>query len=294
MSNRGWFHVASWSAVAMVMMFHSSSASALTLSGTPAKTVNVGSPYYFRPTITGRTSSTSFHITGKPGWASFSSYSGTLQGTPTTASTWSNINITVSDGTNKRALPAFAITSKAATTTAVKISGTPATKSDAGAYYSFRPTVTAPSGAKLSFTITNKPSWAAFSSATGSLTGTPSATTVATFSNIGIRVTDSKTSASLPAFSIAVTKPGTGAALLSWVKPTKNTDGSNLVNLAGFRVHYGSSVSALSKTVTVGGAGSTSASIEGLARGTWYFAVVAYTTAGIESAMSAAAAKTIN
>jgi hypothetical protein len=56
---------------------------------------------------------------------------------------------------------------------------------------------------------------------------------------------------------------------------------------------HGNSLSSLTKTLTIGGANSTSARIEGLTRGTWYFAVVAYTTSGVESALSAAAAKSI-
>ena len=73
----------------------------------------------------------------------------------------------------------------------------------------------------------------------------------------------------------------------------KDDDGSPLVNLSGYRIHYGTSPSSLSKLVTVGSPSSTSASIEGLSSGTWYFAVVAFTTAGIESAMSSSASKTI-
>ena len=264
----------------------------MTLSGIPSNSAMVNKYYYFKPTLSNATASTTkFSISGKPAWAAFNSATGSLSGTPKLTGTWPGIKISASDGVRSASLPSFVLTVAPAGSVSLKISGTPTRTADTGAYYSFRPTVTAPSGAKLAYPIVNKPSWAAFSTTTGTLTGKP--TTVATYSGISIKVTDSKTSASLPTFSIAVAKPGTGTALLSWVKPAKNTDGTTLSNLAGFRVHYGNSLSALTKTITVGGANSTSASIEGLARGTWYFAVVAYTTAGIESALSAAAAKTI-
>jgi hypothetical protein len=53
-----------------------------------------------------------FSIQNKPAWASFSSSNGQLAGTPTAASagTYSNIVISVTDGTSSPALPAFAIT----------------------------------------------------------------------------------------------------------------------------------------------------------------------------------------
>lgn len=274
---------------------HAAPAPTVRLSGSPATTTAVNQPYFFKPTlINGDPRITKFYITGRPGWASFNYSNGTLSGTPTTTGTWSNIKVMSFDGSQGAALPLFSLTVQSGTSTAVKISGTPSAKADVGAFYSFRPTVSAPAGAKLTYSISNKPSWAAFSTSNGSLSGTPATGNIATYSNIGIRVTDSKTSASLPAFSVAVAKAGTGAALLSWSKPTKNTDGSALLNLAGYRIHYGNSLSALSRQLTVSGSSTTSASIEGLSRGTWYFAIAAFTTAGLESSLSGAASKIVN
>jgi hypothetical protein len=242
-------------------------AASMTLSGKPATTATVNQYYYFKPTLSnGNSSSTRFSITGRPAWANFNATNDVLSGTPTAIGTWSSIKITSRDGTRGASLPVFSLTVKAGTG-AVKIAGAPAKSTDAGAYYSFRPTVTAPSGAKLTYSIVNKPAWTVFSSSSGTLTGTPA--TSGTHYGISIKVTDGKTSATLPTFNIAVAKPGSGTALLSWEKPARNTDGTALSNLAGFRVHYGTSLSALTKTITVGGANSTSASIEGLARGTW-------------------------
>ena len=264
------------------------------LLGTPITSTTVGKAYYFKPTLTNaNTKTVKFYINGKPGWLTYNYGNGTLSGTPTTAGTWSGIKLMSWDGTHGAALGPFTITVKAASSSAVKISGTPASTAEAGSYYSFSPTVSAPAGSKLTFSITNKPSWASFNTSNGALSGTPGSSSIATYSNIAIKVTDSKTNATTPVFNIAVTKQSTGSALLSWMKPAKNTDGSALVNLAGYRIHYGNSLSNLTKQVSIGGPNTTSASIEGLATGTWYFAVVAFTSAGIESAMSAAASKTI-
>lgn len=85
---------------------------------------------------------------------------------------------------------------------APSISGTPRTSLTAGSAYSFVPTASDPDGNTLSFSIVNKPAWAAFNTATGALTGTPTA--AGTFGNIVISVSDGSLSAALPAFSISV------------------------------------------------------------------------------------------
>ena len=76
------------------------------------------------------------------------------------------------------------------------------------------PPVTDPSGGKLTFSIKNAPSWASFNSATGELSGTPTAADVGTYSNITISLSDGTTSVSLPAFTITVTENATGSVTL--------------------------------------------------------------------------------
>jgi len=71
-------------------------------------------------------------------------------------------------------------------------------------------------------------------------------------------------------------------------------DGTPLTNLAGYRVVYGQSSSDLSNSLEIPGPRITSAVIEALTPGTWYFAVKAYTTAGIESDLSNVVFKIIN
>jgi len=174
------------------------------------------------------------------------------------------------------------------------ISGTPLTSVVIGNAYDFTPTTTNPSGAALTFNVKNAPSWATFNSATGELSGTPTAADVSTYSNITISVSDGATSVSLPAFQIAVTQIANGGATLSWAAPTENTDGTPLTNLAGYEIYYGTSVSAMTHTVQIANAGIVTYVISNLSPGTWYFSVKAYTSAKVQSSASAMVSKTID
>lgn len=84
-----------------------------------------------------------------------------------------------------------------------------------------------------------------------------------------------------------------GSATLSWVPPTQNTDGSALSDLAGYRISYGTSSTALTSTIQVAAAGATGYTVTNLAPGTYYFAVRAYNSGGRESANSTVLNKTV-
>jgi hypothetical protein len=84
-----------------------------------------------------------------------------------------------------------------------------------------------------------------------------------------------------------------GTALVSWIAPTTNTDGSDLLDLAGFHVAYGNSIDALTQVARVDDNTRTSYTVESLAPGTWYFAVRAFNTQQIESADSGLAQKEV-
>jgi hypothetical protein len=84
-----------------------------TISGTPATTATEGQAYSFQPSGSDPDGDTlSYSIKNKPSWASFSTSTGRLSGTPGagTAATYSNIVISVSDGSLSASLPAFSIT----------------------------------------------------------------------------------------------------------------------------------------------------------------------------------------
>jgi Putative Ig domain len=176
-----------------------------TISGAPATTVVAGSPYAFQPTASSPTGAAlTFSISGKPSWATFNTATGGLSGTPAAANvgTSTGIVISVSDGAGSASLPAFSITVSSAAT--LTISGTPSTSAVTGSQYMFQPSVSNPAGGALTFAISGKPSWAAFSTTNGSLTGKPAAANVGTYSGIVISVSNGTASASLPAFAINV------------------------------------------------------------------------------------------
>jgi|SRR5580698_761983 hypothetical protein len=87
---------------------------------------------------------------------------------------------------------------------------------------------------------------------------------------------------------------GNGSATLSWDAPTTTTVGTSLTNLAGYRIYYGIDQDELSQTVQLSGVGVQTYMVENLGAGTWYFAVRAVTSAGVESTLSNIVSKTIN
>ena len=266
----------------------------LSISGIPPTQVTVGKAYAFQPTTNGASGTTlTYSIQNKPSWATFSASTGLLTGTPTStqAGTYSNIGISVSDGTQTAALGAFNITVAAATV--LKISGTPPSSVNVGAAYNFVPTTSGASGTTLSFSIQNKPAWASFNSANGALTGTPSATSAGTYSNILISVGDGTNSASLPTFSITVNQVSNGTATLNWTAVTQNTNGTPLTDLSGYRVHYGTAANNMSTVVTITNPTVNTYIATNLSSGTWYFGVTAYASDGTESALSNIGSKTV-
>lgn len=266
-----------------------------TITGTPPTAGTVGVAYSFQPTGADADGDTlGYTIQNKPSWGTFTAATGRLSGTPTAAGSFSNIIISVSDGKTTASLAAFAITVSPASTPVNNpptISGTPTTSVTVGSAYSFQPSGNDPEGATLAFSIQNKPSWATFSTSTGRLSGTPTA--AGAFANIVISVSDGANSVSLPGFTITATSVTLGSATLSWVAPTQNTDGTALGNLAGYRIVYGTSASALNQTIEVANPSVTSFVVDQLTPATWYFAVKAYTSAGVESSASNVANKTI-
>jgi len=269
----------------------------LEISGSPGTSDVSGTAYSFTPTTTApRDTTLTFSISSKPTWASFNAKTGQLAGTPatTSAGTYSNIVITVSDGSATASLAPFSIkVASPVPSTPPTISGTPPTSVNVGAAYTFTPKAADAAGKALSFSINNAPAWTAFNTGTGQLSGTPSAAYAGTYANIVISVSDGTTSASLAGFSIAVDQVSNGTATVNWMPPTDNTNGTALTGLAGYEIHYGSASNNLSQTVQVANAGLSSYTLTNLTAGTWYFGVTAYNTSGTQSSMSNLASKTI-
>ena len=177
-----------------------------TIGGTPAASVNQDAPYSFTPSsgdVDG--DSLTFSIVNLPGWANFDPNTGTLSGTPGNGDvgTTTDINISVTDGIATVSLPLFSVT-VVNVNDAPTISGTPATSVNQDAPYSFTPGAGDIDGDTLTFSIVNKPSWATFDSADGTLSGTPGNADVGTTTGIVISVSDSVLTASLAPFDLEV------------------------------------------------------------------------------------------
>ncbi len=167
------------------------------------------------------------------------------------------------------------------------ISGTPARVLMTATYYSFQPEAFDSQGRALTFSIVNKPSWAQFDPATGLLSGSLGLDGAGYYPDIVISVSDGITQASLPPFSMVVqTNPSAGVVTLQWLPPTENTDTSVLTDLAGYHIYFGASPDALTNLDVCSNPGIASYVISGLTAGTWYFALAAYNSHGVEGALS--------
>lgn len=197
-----------WSFFWFTGAFAASSGSPPLIAGTPETHITANTPYSFTPTANDPDSGDKlkFSITKKPSWAKFNTATGALTGTPKSiqAGMYSSIVITVSDGKNKTSLPEFSIL---VDNPEPVLEGVPDTDVIAGSAYNFTPSATDPNGDTLKFSITKKPSWAKFSTTSGTLTGTPKSAKAGTYGGIVITVSDGKNKVSLPVFSIRVDNP---------------------------------------------------------------------------------------
>lgn len=99
------------------------------------------------------------------------------------------------------------------------------------------------------------------------------------------------------------------SATLSWDAPNTNTDGSCLTDLAGYTVYYGTAsgrytynqtlaanTANCSNTTNSNACGTIQRcryTVQGLGAATWYFALSAYNSNGVYSALSNEASKTL-
>jgi len=101
-----------------------------TISGTPPTSIVEGQAYSFTPTANDPDGDTlSFSIANKPTWATFSTSTGRLSGTPGTGTvgSYANIQIKVSDGTLQASLATFSIAVQQSANGTATLSWTPPT-----------------------------------------------------------------------------------------------------------------------------------------------------------------------
>lgn len=166
------------------------------------------------------------------------------------------------------------------------IAGSPAASTKFNEGYEFVPSASDADGDALTFDVENIPTWASFDSATGKLFGEPTLADLGDYGNIVVSVSDSASSASLPAFSIAVTQTALGVVTLSWVAPTQNSDGSALTDLAGYNIYFRKNSGPFNPAIQVDNAGITTYVVEQLSPATYTFRATAFNSTGMESSFS--------
>ena len=178
---------------------------------------------------------------------------------------------------------------------APQISGVAATIAKVGQNYSFQPSAKDADNHALTFTLSGAPSWLAFNPATGRISGTPTSADVGMDKAILLQVSNGTSSVSLAPFNITVLAAGSsgGNVSLSWQAPTDNTNGSALMNLSGYVIHYGSVSQTYTSTITIDNPGLTSYVVEDLPPGPYYFSMTSTMTSGSHSSPSAEASTTI-
>ena len=83
-------------------------------------------------------------------------------------------------------------------------------------------------------------------------------------------------------------------ATLTWRAPTQNSDNSDLTNLAGFNIYYGSAADSLVNTINITDPTVTEYVVPNLGAGTvYYFAVTAVNRQNVESVPSAIVSKSL-
>ena len=136
-------------------------------------------------------------------------------------------------------------------------------------------------------TTGSNPQTAADSSTSGSSTTSGSTTSGSTTS--GSTTTTGSTGSTAPTTPVAAT-----SVTLGWVAPTQNSNGSPITDLAGYKIHYGTASENYTKVVAVSNPSLSRYVLDSLESGTYFFAITAYNSKGIESTLSGEISATLN
>jgi hypothetical protein len=173
------------------------------------------------------------------------------------------------------------------------ITGEAQSLAQVGQVYSFAPLAADPDGDALTFSSTNLPPWAQIDAQTGAIHGTPANSDIGNYESISISVADASHHVTTHDFSIVVSSGASGVASLNWAAPFLKVDGTNLDNLAGYRILYGRDPEDLDHSVYIADPAAHSYEFATLDAGAWYFAIVAINDEGLEGPATTPAMKVI-
>jgi len=132
----------------------------------------------------------------------------------------------------------------------------------------------------------------------GSSTAATSTTSTSTTGSNPQTAADSGSSTSGSSTSGSTTSGSTTVAgtslTLGWVAPTQNNNGTPITDLAGYKIHYGTASENYTKVVAVSNPSLSRYVLDSLESGTYFFAITAYNSKGIESTLSGEISATLN
>lgn len=173
--------------------------------------------------------------------------------------------------------------------TLVSISVAPANASiTAGATQQFTATGTYSDGSTQN--ITTAVTWSSSNTGAAQISNASGSNGLATGVGAGTATITAASGSVSGTAPLTVTAVISGSTTLSWDAPTTNTDGTPLTDLAGYKIHYGTSSGNYTKMIDVGNV--TTYVVSNLVPGTYYFTVTTYDTAGFESSYSNEISKT--
>jgi|HubBroStandDraft_5_1064220.scaffolds.fasta_scaffold20986_3 hypothetical protein len=131
----------------------------------------------------------------------------------------------------------------------------------------------------------------ATTSSTGTTSSTPPQTVADTGSGTSTSTTGGSSSTTAPPTS---TPTSSTVVTLGWVAPTQNSNGTPITGLAGYKIHYGTASQDYTQVVSISNPSLSRYVLDSLSSGTYYFAITAYNTQGVESPLSGEISTTLN
>ena len=80
---------------------------------------------------------------------------------------------------------------------------------------------------------------------------------------------------------------------LTWTAPTQNEDGSELIDLDGYRLYWGTAPGNYPNSITIDNESVTTYVVDNLSPGTYEFVATSHNSSGVESRYSAPATKVV-
>ncbi len=131
-------------------------------------------------------------------------------------------------------------------------------------------------------------------SSTGTSSSVPPQTVADTGSGTSTTTGGSSSTTAPPTTPPAGTPASSSGLTFGWQAPTENSNGTPITNLAGYKIHYGTASQQYTQVVEVSNPSLSRYVMDSLSSGTYYFAITAYNSQGIESGLSGEVSTTLN